>query len=107
MLAVALLGLLANVAVLRVLGAGHGANLNLAAARLHVISDLLGSIAASVAAVVILASGWTPVDPLLSMLVALLIVRSAAGLLLESAREILRGTAQPAGGIGAGVDPPA
>jgi cobalt-zinc-cadmium efflux system protein len=106
MLAVALLGLVANVAVLRVLGAGQGATLNLAAARLHVISDLLGSIAASVAAVVILATGWTPVDPLLSMFVAVLIVRSALGLLLASSRALLGGPPSPAGRIDAGAEPP-
>ena len=105
MLFVALLGLLANLAVLRVLGAGHGANLNLAAARLHVISDLLGSIAACAAAVVILATGWTPVDPLLSVLVALLIARGASSLLLESARALLdvRG---PAARVDTGAEPP-
>ncbi len=86
MLAIALLGLVANLAVLRVLGHGEGGNLNVAAARLHVLGDLLGSIAASVAAIVILASGWTPIDPLLSMLVALLILRSTLALLGQSAR---------------------
>lgn len=105
MLVVALLGLLANVAVLRVLGAGHDANLNLAAARLHVISDLLGSIGASIAAVVILATGWTPIDPLLSMLVALLIARSAAALLLESSRA-LRADLGNAARVRAGAEPP-
>ena len=54
MLGIALLGLLANLAVLRVLDAGHDTNLNVAAARLHVLGDLLGSIGASIAAVVIL-----------------------------------------------------
>jgi cobalt-zinc-cadmium efflux system protein len=105
MLAVALLGLLVNVAVLRVLGDGHGANLNVAAARLHVISDLLGSIAASVAAVVILATGWTPIDSLLSMLVALLIARSAGALLLQSSRA-LRADPRHAARIRAGAEPP-
>jgi len=42
-----------------------------------VLSDLLGSVAAIVAAFVILWTGWTPIDPLLSMLIALLILRSA------------------------------
>jgi cobalt-zinc-cadmium efflux system protein len=89
MLGVALLGLLANVAVLRVLGTGHEANLNVAAARLHVLGDLLGSVGASVAAVVVLATGWTPIDPLLSVIVAMLIVRSAWSLLLKSTRLLL------------------
>lgn len=92
MFGVATLGLAANLVVLRVLGDGHRGDLNVSAARLHVVGDLLGSIGACIAALVILATGWTPIDPLLSILVALLILRSAwlllrrsAGLLLESA----------------------
>ena len=95
MLGIALLGLVANLAVLRVLNAGQGDNLNVAAARLHVIGDLLGSIAASVAAVVVLTIGWTPIDPLLSMLVALLILRSAGTLLARTARMLLQGREAP------------
>ncbi len=86
MLGVALLGLVANLAVLRVLREEHDANINVAAARLHVIGDLLGSIGASIAAVVILTTGWTPIDPILSIVVALLIVRSAWALLMKSTR---------------------
>lgn len=89
MLGVAVLGLLANIAVLRVLGTGREANLNVAAARLHVLGDLLGSIGASIAAVVVLTTGWTPIDPLLSVVVAMLIVRSAWALLLKSTRLLL------------------
>lgn len=93
MLGVALLGLLANLAVLRVLGGSDGDNLNVSAARLHVLGDLLGSIAASVAAVVVLTTGWTPIDPLLSVLVALLILRSALSLLRRTSRSLLDGRA--------------
>jgi cobalt-zinc-cadmium efflux system protein len=89
MLGIALLGLLANLAVLRVLEGDQQSNMNVAAARLHVLGDLLGSIGASIAAVVILATGWTPIDPLLSIAVALLIVRSAWALLLQSGRILL------------------
>jgi cobalt-zinc-cadmium efflux system protein len=89
MLGIAVLGLLANVAVLRVLGGDQHSNMNVAAARLHVLGDLLGSIGASIAAIVILATGWTPIDPLLSIAVALLIVRSAWVLLLKSGRILL------------------
>jgi cobalt-zinc-cadmium efflux system protein len=84
MLGVALLGLAANLAVLRVLRKGGDDNINVSAARLHVLGDLLGSIGATVAAVVILKTGWTPVDPILSVLVAMLIVRSAWSLLRKS-----------------------
>lgn len=89
MLGIAVLGLVANLAVLRVLKGDHESNLNVAAARLHVLGDLLGSIGASIAAVVILATGWTPIDPLLSVLVALLIARSAWKLLARSTRLLL------------------
>jgi cobalt-zinc-cadmium efflux system protein len=89
MLGIALIGLLANLAVLRVLRDEHDSNLNVAAARLHVLGDLLGSVGASTAAVVILATGWTPIDPILSVLVAMLIVRSAWALLVKSTRLLL------------------
>jgi len=93
MLGIALLGLLANLAVLRVLGGSDGDNLNVSAARLHVLGDLLSSIAASVAAVVILTTGWTPIDPLLSVLVALLILRGALSLLRKTSQTLLAGRA--------------
>src|SRR5204863_429341 len=52
-------------------------------------ADLLGSVAAIVAAVVILWTGWTPIDPLLSVLVSLLILRSAWFLVRESGHILL------------------
>lgn len=87
MLGIALLGLAANVAVLLVLRSDDpDANINVSAARLHVLGDLLGSVGATIAALVIMGSGWTPIDPLLSLLVALLIARSAWILLRRSSR---------------------
>lgn len=92
MLVIAAAGLAVNFATLLILRSGGEANLNVRAALLHVMSDLLGSVAAIAAALVILWTGWTPIDPLLSMLITLLILRSAwlitkdAGhILLESA----------------------
>lgn len=85
MLGVAFAGLAANIAVYLTLRRGDPGNLNVAAARLHVLGDLLGSIGAILAAIVILATGWTPIDPILSVLVAALILRSAWSLLLKSA----------------------
>ena len=84
MLGVAFAGLVANAAVYLTLRTGRDDNLNVAAARLHVLGDLLGSVGAIVAAGVILATGWTPIDPILSVLVAALILRSAWSLLLKS-----------------------
>ena len=84
MLGVALAGLGANLGVYAILRRGDQDNLNVSAARLHVMGDLLGSIGALLAAGVILATGWTPIDPILSVLVAFLILRSAWSLLRKS-----------------------
>ena len=95
MLAVAVAGLAVNLGAFWVLWQGDRGNLNLRAALLHVAGDLLGSAGAIAAALVILATGWTPIDPILSVLVALLILRSAAMVVRESAHILLEGT--PAG----------
>lgn len=55
------------------------------------MGDLLGSVGAIVAALVILYTGWTPVDPILSVLVSCLVLRSAWRLLKESVNELLEG----------------
>jgi len=77
MLAVAAAGLAVNLVALFVLRAGDRDNLNVRAALLHVIGDLLGSVGAIAAAIVILATGWTPIDPILSMFMTVLILRGA------------------------------
>ena len=77
MLAVAVAGLVVNVVALLVLRGGDRGNLNVRAALLHVLGDLLGSIGAIAAAIVILATGWMPIDPILSMVLTLLILRGA------------------------------
>lgn len=92
MLAVAAVGLLVNVIAFVILHRGSNENVNLRGALLHVLGDLLGSAAAIIAAGVIMATGWTPIDPLLSVLVALLIVRSAWDLVKRSAHILLEGT---------------
>jgi cobalt-zinc-cadmium efflux system protein len=96
MLGIAVPGLVANLVVLRIVGGGRRGGRDVPAARLHVLGDLLGSVGACIAALVILATGWTPIDPLLSLLVALLIARSAWLLLGRSVRRLLPAAA-PAG----------
>jgi len=91
MLLIAALGLLVNIAAFFVLHSGDRENLNIRAAVMHVAGDMLGSAAAIVAAVVIIFSGWTPIDPILSIAVALLILRSAWTLLKHSAHVLLEG----------------
>jgi cobalt-zinc-cadmium efflux system protein len=84
LLVVALAGLAVNALSLRVLHGSHSHNLNARGAYLHVLGDLLGSAAAVLAGGIILATGWTPADPILSVFVALLLVVSAWRLLRES-----------------------
>ncbi len=95
MLGIAAAGLLVNIAAFWILSRGDRDNLNLRAALLHVLGDLLGSVAAISAALVILATGWTPIDPILSVLVALLILRAAFYVVRESGHILLEGC--PAG----------
>ena len=84
LLAIAALGLAANVAAARILHRGHDHSLNQRAAFLHVVGDLLGSLAALVAGGIILATGWTPADPILSVGISLLVLVSAWRLVRES-----------------------
>lgn len=77
MFIVALGGLVVNIIVLKILAKADGENLNIRAANMHVIGDLLGSIAAIMAAIIIIFTDWTPIDPILSVVVALLIMRGA------------------------------
>lgn len=92
MMAIAIAGLLANILSFWILHRGSSEkNLNVRAAALHVLGDLLGSVGAIVAALVILGTGWTPIDPILSVLVSCLVLRSAWRLLKESVNELLEG----------------
>ncbi|MEQ8435666.1 MAG: cation diffusion facilitator family transporter [Oceanicaulis sp.] len=100
MLVVAAVGLAVNVAAFTVLHGADRDNLNIRGALVHVMGDLLGSVAALAAAGVILFTGWTPIDPLLSMLIAALITVSAVRLLRDSGRVLLEAAPR-------GVDPEA
>lgn len=92
MLGIAIAGLLANLLSFWLLHRGsEEKNLNVRAAALHVMGDLLGSVGAIVAALVIMYTGWTPADPILSILVSLLVLRSGWALLRESLHELLEG----------------
>jgi cobalt-zinc-cadmium efflux system protein len=95
MLIIAIAGLVANVFCFWILHRGEEEkNINVRAAALHVLGDLLGSVGAIIAAIVILTTGWTPIDPILSVLVSVLVLRSAWRLLKESFHELLEGAPQ-------------
>jgi len=91
MLVVAAAGLIVNIIAFAVLHTGDQDNLNIRGAALHVAGDLLGSVAAIVAAVVIIYTGWMLIDPILSLAVAGLILRSAWALVKRSAHVLLEG----------------
>ncbi|TXK17138.1 cation diffusion facilitator family transporter [Homoserinibacter sp. GY 40078] len=86
MLAVAILGLVANLVALLVLRGGDRSSLNMRGAILEVVGDLLGSVAAIAAAIVILATGFAGADALASLAIALLIAPRAVLLL----RDVMR-----------------
>lgn len=90
MLVVAIAGGVANLAAFLILSGAS--SLNEQGARAHVLSDLLGSVAATGAALVILFFGWLPADPLLSLLVSILIFRSGWQLTNDSAHILLEGS---------------
>ncbi len=91
MLWIAIAGLVVNILAFWILTRGQGDNLNVRAAMLHVAGDLFGSVAAIVASVVILTTGWTPIDPILSIVVVVIILRSAWQVVRDSAHILLEG----------------
>jgi len=92
MILVAGIGLIANIISLALLHGGDAEDLNRRGAAAHVLSDLLGSVAALIAACVILQTGWLPADPLLSLVAAGLVLRMGLKITRESAHILLEGT---------------
>nr|WP_299246098.1 cation diffusion facilitator family transporter [uncultured Halomonas sp.] len=92
MMTIAVIGLFVNIIAFVILHRGDSGNLNLRGAAMHVLGDLLGSVAAIVAAVIIMFTGWNAADPLLSVLAAGLILRAAWSIVRRSAHTLLEGT---------------
>jgi len=93
MFIIAVVGLLVNIAVLMILRKGDlKKNLNVKSAALHVIGDLLGSVGVIIAAVLIYFFGWYIADPIISVIVAFLILYSAWKIFSESVNILLEGT---------------
>ncbi len=84
LLGVAAVSLVANVAGAAILHRGHHHSLNQRGAYLHIVGDVLGSAGALAAGAIILATGWVQADPLISVLIAVLILGSAWRLVKES-----------------------
>lgn len=96
MLTIAVIGLLVNIAAAYLLMRGDTSeNLNIRSAFLHVIGDLLGSVGAIVAAILIMVFGWDLADPIASVIVAALVLLSACRITRDSVHILMEGT--PAG----------
>ena len=91
MLVIALIGLVANAIVARQLHGHDGEDLNMRGAYLHILGDLLASVAVIVGAVVIRYTGWTIVDPILSLGIGLLLLSGAGRLVRESLHILMEG----------------
>src|SRR2546422_1757925 len=89
-LGVAAVGFVANLAAVVVLHRGHEHSLNQKGAYLHVLGDLLGSVGALVAGVIVLTSGWMMAYPLISVLIGALVLVSAWRLVKERDRKSTR-----------------
>ena len=92
MLIVAIIGLLANLASAWVLFGKHHHSLNVRGAFFHVITDAIGSVGAIIASIAIIASGYQVADPLISIVVAVLILFSSWILIRDAVDILLEGT---------------
>lgn len=94
MLIVAFVGLLVNILVAWIMMRGSDVkeNLNMRGAYLHVISDMLGSVGAIIAALLIMFFGWEWADPLASVIVAVLVLRSGYLVTKSSVHVLMEGT---------------
>lgn len=92
MFTVAVIGLIVNLLVFKILHSAGESNINIRSALLHVLGDLLGSVGAIIAAVIIWIWGLLWVDPLLSIFVAVLILRSAYYVIKDASHILLEGT---------------
>ncbi len=91
MLVIAIGGLVINLIAAFVLHGGDNKDINLSGALWHVLGDLLGSVAAITAALVIMWTNWTPIDPLLSILVSLLVFVAGLRITKRAGHILLQG----------------
>jgi cobalt-zinc-cadmium efflux system protein len=92
MMGVAFAGLIVNIIAARMLHSSAHDNLNLRGAYLHIMGDLVGSVGAILAALMILSTGWTLADPIISFVVGFLILFSSWKLVRESVDILLEST---------------
>lgn len=91
MLIVAFCGLIINLIGMKILKAGSKESINIKGAFLEVVSDMLSSVAVIIAGIIILATGWLYIDPIMSALIGLFILPRTYNLLKESVDILLEG----------------
>lgn len=96
MLVISVIGLIVNLVVATIMmrGSDTKENLNMRGAFLHVISDMLGSIGAIIAALCILFFDWGIADPIASVIVAVLVLRSGVQVMRSAVHVLMEGTPQ-------------
>ncbi len=92
MVVIALFGLIANIASAIILATGNEKNVNIRGAFLHMVADALGSAGAIIAGIVIMTTGWQPVDAIASLVIGLLILWSSFGFLKQTLNILLEAT---------------
>ncbi|MUV15147.1 cation diffusion facilitator family transporter [Lysobacter sp. HX-5-24] len=92
MLVIAAFGLVVNLISMRLLKAGSGTSLNVKGAYLEVWSDMLGSVGVLIGALIIKATGWTVVDPIIAVLIGLWVLPRTWTLLRAAGHMLMQGT---------------
>lgn len=89
MMAVATVGLAANLASALILHRSSKKNLNVRASFLHIMGDLISSVGLIAGGIVMYLTGWSIVDPILSVMIGLIILKGAYGVVMEAANVLL------------------
>ena len=95
---IASIGLLANLMMMRTLHSSQGENLNVRAAYLHVIGDLLGSVGVILSGAILWFTGWNPIDPIITILFSLAIVYGSSKIIRQTISILMESTPE-------GLDP--
>lgn len=95
---IATIGLIANLFMMRTLHSHQGDNLNIRAAYLHIIGDILGSVGVIIAGALIWITGWNPIDPIISILFSLGIIYGSSKIIKQTVSVLMESTPE-------GIDP--
>lgn len=95
---IATIGLIANLLMMHVLHPSQGHHLNVRAAYLHVLGDLLGSIGVIASGIILWLTGWNLIDPLITLAISIILLRTSGKMIYQSIRMLMDSTPD-------GIDP--